>query len=304
MTELTVVQNRDALPILFDPRSTAEKDAKLQAVITYAQRVKDWPTLEAAVDQKIEEQEEFVRWWREAVRGKGNPEKKGRDLISAEQGQLNQPDAEELTGITHQQVSKWAKRLKQPDQYRSRLYGAAYKAAMMVVGDSSDTLATKFTGDPEGYTPKEYIEAAREVMGGIDLDPASNDFAQKTVKATTYYTQKDDGLNKDWSGRVFLNPPYCHPEIKQFINKLLAHYSAGDIDQAILLTNNNTDTLWFHDAASVSSAVCFTKGRINFYKPDGSETQPVNGQAFFYFGNDRDKFKAVFSSIGLSMCRV
>ena len=39
-------------------------------------------------------------------------------------------------------------------------------------------------------------------MGGIDLDPASSDIAQQTVKTTRYYTIVDDGLSHDWSGRV------------------------------------------------------------------------------------------------------
>jgi hypothetical protein len=42
-------------------------------VIDYAKRVKDWPTLEKAVDTKIDDQAEFVGWWRRAVRGDGNP---------------------------------------------------------------------------------------------------------------------------------------------------------------------------------------------------------------------------------------
>lgn len=193
-----------------------------------------------------------------------------------------------------------------PEKLRDLSADRIAKAAKHIAAPqlSSSVLATKFTGDPEGYTPRQYIDAAREVMGSIDLDPASNPYAQKTVQAETYYTKEDDGLSKPWSGNVFLNPPYCHPEIKQFINKLIAHYSAGDIDQAILLTNNNTDTVWFHESAFIASAICLTKGRINFYKPDGSETQPVNGQAFFYFGGNVEKFKAHFSGIGLVVSRI
>lgn len=52
---------------VFDPRKTKTKDAKLDAVIEYAKRVQEWPLLEQAVDQKIEEQAEFVRWWSDNI---------------------------------------------------------------------------------------------------------------------------------------------------------------------------------------------------------------------------------------------
>ena len=38
-------------------------------------------------------------------------------------------------------------------------------------------------GPVERYTPAEYIEKARLVLGDIDLDPASSEQAQKTVEA-------------------------------------------------------------------------------------------------------------------------
>ena len=57
----------------------------------------------------------------------------------------------------------------------------------------------------EHYTPPEIVEAAREVMGGIDLDPASCAEANTIVKAAAYYDS--DGLSRPWYGRVFLNPP-------------------------------------------------------------------------------------------------
>lgn len=164
-------------------------------------------------------------------------------------------------------------------------------------------LATKHTGDEESYTPEKFIEAARTVMGSIDCDPASNDMAQKTVKATTYYTVSDDGLKQNWTGNVWLNPPYTARVINEFVSKLCESHQSGDVTQAVLLTNNNTDTRWFHEAALQASAICFTSGRINFFKRDGSTSSPTNGQSFFYFGDDIESFKSSFSDFGLIMVK-
>ncbi len=160
-------------------------------------------------------------------------------------------------------------------------------------------ICTIWTGDTEWFTPAKYIEAARAVMGSIDLDPASNDEAQEIIQAATYFTKEDNGLNKPWRGNIFLNPPYSHPHVKYFVDKLLSELKAGQ--QAILLTNNNTDTNFFHNAARQATAVCFTKGRINFLKADGSYSSPTNGQVFYYFGNNKEEFIKYFSEFGILM---
>lgn len=61
--------------------------------------------------------------------------------------------------------------------------------------------------DPDWYSPKDYVEAARHVMGQIDLDPASDEKANVVIQAKTFYTKEMNGLQKMWNGRVFLNPP-------------------------------------------------------------------------------------------------
>jgi ParB family chromosome partitioning protein len=154
------------------------------------------------------------------------------------------------------------------------------------------------TGENEWYTPARYIEAAREVMGGIDLDPATSAIAQRAIGATQFFTRDDDGLSKPWTGRVWLNPPYSQPDIAQFCHKLVSEVAAGAVEQAVLLTHNYTDTAWFHEAESVVAAICFTRGRIKFVDSAGNECAPTQGQAFFYYGKGVNVFRSVFEEFG------
>jgi phage N-6-adenine-methyltransferase len=157
---------------------------------------------------------------------------------------------------------------------------------------------TRFTGDQEWYTPARYIDAVRDVLGTIDLDPASSPEAQQTVRATRFYTAEDHGLTQAWQGRVFMNPPYAQPLIEQFITRLIAEVHAGHVTEAILLTHNYSDTAWFHQAEAAAQRLCFTKGRIRFRRADGVRDSPTNGQVFFYFGADPSRFVEVFSALG------
>ena len=146
----------------------------------------------------------------------------------------------------------------------------------------------------EWYTPEDIINRATEVMGHIDVDPASNDIAQSHIKAKVYYTAETDGLKQDWKGTVWCNPPYSAKLIKQFTAKFRDEFVNGNMTEGIILTNSGTDTLWNQNIKEGIQA--YTIGRIAFMQPDGSrKATGSRGQVFTYFGPNPHKFIEVFT---------
>lgn len=175
--------------------------------------------------------------------------------------------------------------------------GAGRPPKFAVIQDNSQ-FRTEGTGENEWYTPLQYIESARQVLGEIDLDPATSEFGQGRIKANGYFTTKDNGLSLPWNGKIWLNPPYSQPLIQQFIEKAVQEYKIKNMEQAIILTHNYTDTAWFHLAESVAALICFTRGRVKFEGANGEIASPTQGSAFFYLGDNRQIFMEVFSQYG------
>lgn len=167
-------------------------------------------------------------------------------------------------------------------------------AVMKKIKEAKKPHVANNSTDNEWYTPEIYIQSAREVLGTIDLDPASNDFANETVRATTYFTEETNGLEQDWFGNIWMNPPYQTALLQQFADKLIA----SDFQQAIVLVNNATETAWFKTLISKASAIVFPTGRIRFRKRDGEKGSPLQGQAFLYCGENPQRFIDVFSKYG------
>lgn len=197
-------------------------------------------------------------------------------------------------GLTKQRASEYERMSAHPEAVKRVIDSGGHVTKSAVLKEIQKPHVVNNSKDDEWYTPSQYIESARSVMGSIDLDPASNDFANETVKATTYYTEADNGLKKEWFGNVWLNPPYSTSLVQSFIDKVVS----SNFSQAIILVNNATETAWFGKLISKASAIVFHKGRIRFVKRDGEHGTPLQGQAFIYYGNNPQRFLEVFSKFG------
>ena len=135
----------------------------------------------------------------------------------------------------------------------------------------------------EWLTPPEIIEA----LGPFDLDPCSP-LNRPWTTATKHFTVQDDGLSKDWSGRVWLNPPYG-PETGKWLQKLMLH------GEGTALIFARTETDMFHRFVWDTAAAClFLRGRLHFHYVTGERAKANAGgpSVLVAYGRlDRERLK-------------
>lgn len=160
---------------------------------------------------------------------------------------------------------------------------------------NNSQLINQDSGNFEYYTPIEYVNSAREVMGSIDLDPASSETANKLIKATKFYSE--DSLNKPWFGNIWLNHPFSRANNPLFIKHLVDWYESMSGRQACCITFAATSEKWFRPLLEYPQ--CFIHGRTNYYLPNGEKKKGVTkGSVITYLGKNVAGFEAEFSQYG------
>lgn len=179
---------------------------------------------------------------------------------------------------------------------------------------SETAFAARHTCDsPEWYTPSPFVEAAREVMGAIDLDPASHEEANQTVKAARFFTVEDDGLKHPWFGRVFVNPPgglvalfWTKLMQREFVEGIWIGYSLEQLQTLQMIGGQKTP---------LDFSMCVPRRRIAFVensakkdariekmiaagKVPNQKSQPSHANYISYIGPNSGTFQRVFSQFG------
>lgn len=134
-------------------------------------------------------------------------------------------------------------------------------------------------------TPPEIIQA----MGSFDLDPCSP-ANRPWDTAKNHYTE--DGLNKKWFGRVWMNPPYGKPKIITPWMKKLSEHGNG-----ITLIFARTETkMFFNYVWEMADSILFIRGRLHFYNIEGQRAKKNCGAPSVLIAYGEENMQALSDS--------
>lgn len=162
------------------------------------------------------------------------------------------------------------------------------------------------------YTPLNILARTCEVLGPIDLDPASDEHGNRRVGAGKYYTREQDGLTLPWHGTLFINPPGGKRGNKSmpalFWQTLMAARESGNIRHAIFLAFS-AEALQNTQGKGVPSIcdfnVCIPAKRLKFdTAAPVLKNSPSHSNAIVYVPGTANKavaFETAFRDVGAIM---
>lgn len=122
-------------------------------------------------------------------------------------------------------------------------------------------------GEAVWLTPPHVLQA----LGSFDLDPCAAPEPRPWPTAARMISLPEDGLAAEWSGRVWLNPPY--DQIAWQWMRRLADHGRGT---ALLFARTETEGFHTH-VWRRASALRFLEGRLHFHRPDGTRAKANSG---------------------------
>lgn len=182
---------------------------------------------------------------------------------------------------------------------------------------------TTTNADVERYSPPEIVAAARETLGGIDLDPCTTELVNRTfIRASHIYTKETDGLNREacpWIGRTYINAPSriyltrgtqttdeSRNGVRMFWERLMTEYLAKRITAGVFMAFDITALQqsqgWNH--MMVQYPFCIPEKRLIFWrKKNGLQAleerdHPEFASAIIYVGKSVKRFSKAFENIG------
>lgn len=165
------------------------------------------------------------------------------------------------------------------------------------IASGASPMTDKNCKDTVWLTPSWLVEIASRIVGGIDLDPATE--PSNPTGARRFFTEADNGLERSWkcqAGGIFVNPPYGRA-IKSWVQKIGAEARCQDTPMVALLPGQRFEQhYWMRSLFQADMILVALRSRICFEKPDGSKLKGNPFGSFLYCYNV--SFQCVTAAVG------
>jgi phage N-6-adenine-methyltransferase len=111
----------------------------------------------------------------------------------------------------------------------------------------------------EWETPDKLFDFLNQKCGGFDIDVCAN---ARNKKVPKYFYKAQNGLNQEWKGVCWCNPPYSN--IEPWVDKAIMETRSGSRTVIYMLIPANTDTSYFKKVFENACEIIFIKGRLTF----------------------------------------
>lgn len=183
---------------------------------------------------------------------------------------------------------------------------------------NNSTLINGTNMDTEYFTPPFILNRVHSFLGGIELDPASSEQANQTVRANRFFTKEMNAMEQEWKAyTVWMNHPFGRAQArcrclcdqnhvhhsfdlhgnKVWVNRFVKEFMDGNFQHGICITYACTSEAWFQPLMKYPQ--CFLSPRTNYLLPDGTVKKGVTkGSVLTYLGSDWHGFRESFKDLG------
>lgn len=140
----------------------------------------------------------------------------------------------------------------------------------------------------EWLTPPEILKP----LGFFDLDPCN---ARSNPFFTAVHSYYENGLGKEWFGRIWCNPPFDRRERPLWMKKMSEHNNGIMLIPAACETDAFYRHVW-----GKASGVLFLKNRPHFYYIDGTRAKANSGCTICLVSYGEDNYE-ILSESGLGV---
>ncbi len=148
----------------------------------------------------------------------------------------------------------------------------------------------------EWLTPIYIKKALFDCSGWFDIDPCEAKNRPDEFRYSKFCFTKN-GLEQNWIGRIWCNPPFNRYERPKWMKKMSEH------NNGILLVPGACETDAFYQYVwGKASGILFLKGRPHFHYVDGTKAKANSGCTICLVAYGEDNLKALqHSGLGVTI---